>query len=72
MTIAEKLRDALAMFWQALDEEERRVVAYLAVYFTCSIAFALYKENDERRRQRLLAELRGELLREEMTRGATG
>lgn len=71
MTIAEKLADALKMFWQALDEEERRVVAYLAVYFTCSIVFALHKANAERRRQRLLSDLRGELLREELTRGAT-
>lgn len=65
MTIAEKLADALKMFWQALDEEERRIVAYLAVYFTCSVVFALHKANDERRRQRLVAELR-----EELTRGA--
>jgi type II secretory pathway component PulM len=65
MPIAEKLVDALKMFWQALDEEERRVVAYLAVYFTCSVVFALHKSSSERRRQQLIAELR-----EEMTRGA--
>lgn len=65
MTVLAKLQDALSMFWQALDEEERRVVAYLAVYFTCSVMYALHKANDERRRQRIIAELR-----EELTRGA--
>ena len=61
MSIVGKLTDALSMFWQALDSEERRVVLYVGAYFICSVVFALHKANDERRRQRIIAELRGEL-----------
>ena len=61
MTIAEKLADALRMFWQALDEEERRVVLYLTAYFACSVAVAMHR----RQRARMVAELR-----EEIGRGA--
>lgn len=61
--IASKLVDALSMFWQSLDESERRVVLYLAVYFASSVIFAVHKANEERRRVRLLAELREEIAR---------
>lgn len=64
MTILSKLTDALSMFWQALDEEERRIVLYLGVYVTLTVAMALRAMADERRETRLrreiLAELRGD------------
>ena len=65
MTILSKLTDALQMFWQALDDEERRIVAYLVVYLGASALMAVQQRADERRRQRIVAELR-----EEITRGA--
>lgn len=61
MSVAEKLRDALSMFWQSLDEEERRIVAYLAVYFASTVVLGIAKQ----RRARLVAELREEMARGE-------
>lgn len=63
MEVVSKFVDAASMFWQSLTEEERRIVMYLGAYFACSVVFALHKANDERRRARLLAELREELTR---------
>ena len=63
MTIFAKLTDALSMFWQALDEEERRVVMYLGVYLAVSIALGV-QANAAERRERRLREMTRELLRE--------
>lgn len=49
------------MFWQSLAEHERRIVLYLAAYFTFTMLLAA----QQRSRERLKAELR-----EEITRGA--
>lgn len=59
--IGSKLVDALSMFWQSLDEQERRVFLYMAVYFGISMLVAV----QQRSRERLKHELR-----EEITRGA--
>ena len=55
--IASKLMDALSMFWQSLDEQERRVLVYMGVYFGLSMLVAA----QQRSRERLKAELRAEL-----------
>jgi type II secretory pathway component PulM len=64
--IVSKLQDALAMFWQALDEDERRYVMYIAAYILFTVAWALRNASEDRRRERLKRELR-----EELTRGTT-
>ena len=57
--IASKLMDALSMFWQSLDEHERRVLLYMLVYFAVTMLVAA----QQRSRERLKAELREELHR---------
>lgn len=59
--ITSKLMDALSMFWQSLDEHERRVLVYFAVYVCVSAALSAH----QRSRERLKVELR-----EELSRGA--
>lgn len=56
--IPTKLLDALQMFWQALDEHERRVLLYMAVYFAVSLALSA----QARSRERLKSELREEMI----------
>jgi hypothetical protein len=55
--IAGKLIDALSMFWASLDEHEKRIVLYFAVYLTVTTALACART----RRERMIAELREEL-----------
>jgi hypothetical protein len=55
--IAGKLVDALSMFWQSLDEQEKRIVLYLGCYFAVTTALAYARA----RRERMIAELREEL-----------
>lgn len=57
--IASKLVDAASMFWQALDERERRMLLYVAAYF----AFTMLLAAQQRSRERLKAELREEITR---------
>lgn len=59
--IPTKLLDALAMFWQALDEQERRMLLYFGVYLSVTLLVSM----QQRSRERLKSELR-----EEITRGA--
>jgi streptomycin 6-kinase len=61
VSIFTKLTDALSMFWQALDDEERRVVIYLAAYTLASVALTMQRGSRERMKREL---------REEMLRGA--
>lgn len=61
MTILGKLSDALSMFWQALDDDERRVVCSLAVYLLASTALGLQSSARERRERRLREEVRAAL-----------
>lgn len=57
--IASKLLDAASMFWQSLDEHERRVLLYMAVY----LAVSMLVSAQARSRERLKVELREELSR---------
>lgn len=57
--IASKLQDALSMFWQSLDQHERRMMLYAVAYFACSLLLAAHK----RSRERLKVELREEIAR---------
>jgi type II secretory pathway component PulM len=49
--IAEKLADALTMFWQALDERERRLLALGVAWLVAMIALAPV-ERSRRQRER--------------------
>lgn len=57
--IATKLLDALQMFWQSLDERERRMLIYFAAYMGASLALSAHT----RSRERLKVELREEIAR---------
>jgi len=57
--IASKLWDALSMFWQSLDEQERRMLVYFGVY----VAVSLLVSAQQRSRERLKVELREEIAR---------
>jgi type II secretory pathway component PulM len=52
--IAAKLADALSMFWQSLDERERRLLALGAVWVAVSLAMMPL---ERRRKEREEAEL---------------
>lgn len=67
MSIVGKLTDALSMFWQALDEEERRIVMYAGVYLCVSVVLGMQAKASERRERRL-REVATELLREHGSR----
>lgn len=56
--IATKLLDALQMFWQSLDDHERRMLLYFAAYMGASLALSAHA----RSRERLKNELREELV----------
>lgn len=56
MEIAEKLADALSMFWQSLDERERRLFVLGVAWLAATIAVAPL---ERRRRQRELDEIAG-------------
>lgn len=57
MELVTKFADAASMFWQALDDRERMLVAYAAAWLL--IAFAAGWQS--RSRERLKQELREEL-----------
>jgi type II secretory pathway component PulM len=52
-----KAADAASMFWQALDERERRLLLYGAVYLAVLVYASLRRRERERFRRELLAEL---------------
>lgn len=58
MSIVTKLTDALSMFWQALDDEERRVVLYIGAYIAVSLVVGLQAKAAESRERRLREEVR--------------
>ncbi len=63
--IVEKFRDAISMFWQSLDEQERKVVLFYLAYVGAATASSLAA----RRRERLRAELTNDVI-ERLTAGA--
>lgn len=67
MNIVGKLTDALSMFWQALDDDERRIVMYAGCYLLVSVALGMQAKASERRERRL-REVAAELLREHGSR----
>lgn len=56
--IGSKLRDALAMFWLNLDDDERRLLAYAGCYLAASVLLAWQRSS----RERLKRELRDEMI----------
>lgn len=64
MDIVSKLTDALSMFWQSIDDEQRKIVLYAGIYLGVTLALGLQGLASERRetrmRQQILAELRGD------------
>lgn len=54
MEIAGKLADALSMFWQSLDERERRLLTIGAAYV---VAVVLLAPVERQRRERERAEI---------------
>jgi ABC-type branched-subunit amino acid transport system substrate-binding protein len=57
MLLVVKARNALELFWDSLDAQERQVVAYMAVYMLVAAVTALQRVS----RERLKRELREEL-----------
>lgn len=70
MTVLSKLTDALSMFWQSLDEEERRVVAYVVAYLAVSAVLGLQSASAQRRERRLREDVAA-VLREHGARAGT-
>ncbi len=62
--ISAKARDAAQMFWQALDDEEKRIVAYLACYVIANIALAVHSSSRSRRERALEARIAERLTQE--------
>lgn len=54
-----KLTDALSMFWSALDENERRLLALATVYVLAAAAAAMQARSRERLKREIVQELRG-------------
>lgn len=52
-----KLRDSLAMFYEALDERERKVVIIAGLYIACTVVAAVNQSQNEKRRQRIVADV---------------
>jgi len=50
-----KLTDALAMFWQSLDERERHMLLYGVAFVAVQVAMAAAKHDQDKREQALLA-----------------
>jgi hypothetical protein len=56
--LAAKFVDAASMFWQALDERERMMLAYFGGYIVLSACLAIQRAS----RERLKRELRDEMV----------
>lgn len=56
MEIAEKLADALTMFWQALDEKERRLLVLGTAWLVAMIALAPVERSRRQRERDEIAE----------------
>jgi hypothetical protein len=59
--VLSKLTDAASMFWQALDDHERRMVLYAAGYIVVTVLAGLHQLTSERKTARLRAEIVAEL-----------
>jgi hypothetical protein len=61
-SIAEKMKDALLMFWLNLSEEEKRALFFWSLYVSVSLVFSLTEgANKERERKRMRDEIVTEL-----------
>ncbi len=67
--IATKLADALSMFWQSLDDRERRLLVLGTLWVTAMIVAAPIERNRREREQSELAERIEARLAERLTRG---
>lgn len=56
-----KARNAVELFWDSLDGNERRLLVVWACYLLGSVLFALSGKADDRRRQEIRAVLHEEL-----------
>jgi uncharacterized protein (UPF0297 family) len=59
--IIPKLRDSLTMFWQALDDAERRVILVAFAYVVAGTVASTAKKNRARQLHRLKHEIIEEL-----------
>ena len=57
MQIIPKLRDSLTMFWQALDDAERRVILVAFAYVVAGTVASTAKKNRARQLSRLKHEI---------------
>ena len=67
--IAEKLADALSMFWQSLDERERRLLVLGVAYLGAVIVLAPLQQRQRRQEREELAEELARRLVEGRSRG---
>jgi hypothetical protein len=67
--IAAKLADALSMFWQSLDDHERRLFALGVAWLLASIVMGAA---ERKRKQRELDELADSVARRLAERGSRG
>ena len=69
MEIAEKLADALSMFWQSLDEKERRLFVLGVAWLGAMIALAPLERARREREREQIAERVAVYLREGLSHG---
>lgn len=55
--IVSKLTDSLSMFWQSLDDDERRIVAYAVAYVLVSVMLGVQAAARQRRERALRDEV---------------
>lgn len=67
--IAEKLADALSMFWLALDEHERRLLLIGAAWLVGSVVLGVA---ERKRKERELEELADRVAQRLVERGSRG
>lgn len=59
MELLAKLSDAGSMFWQSLDEHERRLLLYFLCYLAATAALAAQRASCERLKRELREEILG-------------
>jgi hypothetical protein len=59
--MVDKLTDAASMFWQSLDEHEKRMLVYVVAYTLVTLYSGLAALSRERRETRMRAEIVAEL-----------
>jgi hypothetical protein len=58
--LAYKLWNAAGGFWDSLDDAERRLVIYLLFYVVAVGLYGLQRGREDRLRQSIVAEIRGD------------